>query len=338
MTQFAAMIHNWISDPDGALIRPVQGGGFSGARLWRVQYRERLFVLRQWPAKVPAGRLIGIHEMQRYLARRGLPVPAPIPTSATGQTCVEALGAQWELAPWMPGTADYHADPQPEKLEAAFRLLAQVHLATAGVPDDMPSWMAPVGISPALLRRSEKLCNLVLADARKLLQFAHSLPTSAGQPLAVEAMTLIERTAPTELQRSQRWESEPLARQMCLRDIWHDHVLFTANRVTGLIDFGAIGFDSIAGDVARLLGSMVGDDQPRWHIALASYEAIRPMSSVEREALDFFDSSGVVLSAVNWIRWLFRDPSTLPPTVDRTAAMQRLERLIGRLRVLAESK
>ena len=48
--------------------------------------------------------------------------------------------------------------------------------------------------------------------------------------------------------------------QVCHGDLWHDHVLFSGEEVTGLIDFDAMKIDSRALDLARLLGSLVKDD------------------------------------------------------------------------------
>ena len=64
--------------------------------------------------------------------------------------------------------------------------------------------------------------------------------------------------------------------QPCIRDIWHDHVLFTGDEVTGIIDFGAMDIDTPATDVARLLGSLVGDDEAGWRTASSAYSADSP--------------------------------------------------------------
>jgi hypothetical protein len=47
------------------------------------------------------------------------------------------------------------------------------------------------------------------------------------------------------------------------------------------------------------------------------------------------DSTAVLLSPVNWVRWLYAGNSQLPLVVDRPAALGRLERLASRLRTLA---
>jgi Ser/Thr protein kinase RdoA (MazF antagonist) len=329
------LVAHWIPDPTDAAIDPVVNGGFSGARIWKVNFRGQVFALRQWPSAVSSERLFGMHQFQRWLSRNGSPVPWPVGASSTGQTFIHERGVLWELATWMPGAADYHALPQPEKLAAALRSLAELHLAAAQMPVQVPSWVESVRPSPALIRRSEKLCNLVLGKSRNLQNAVNRLPPSKPQQTAHEALALVQRTAEAELQKSQRWETEPLSMHLCLRDVWHDHILYTDSHVTGIIDFGAMGFDSPAGDVARLLGSMVGDDSAGWRLGLEAYEAVKPLQQNERDAIAFFDSSGVVLSAVNWVHWLFRDSSTLPTTIDRGAALDRLERLVARLRVLA---
>lgn len=334
-TKPSAVLSHWIGDLHGATARPIAGGSFSGACIWQVDYRGQSFALRQWQPNQTSDRVIVIHLLQRWVAREGLPVPVPLGASATGQTFVHEGNALWELAPWMPGVADYHADPKPEKLEAAMRSLASLHLSIARMPIPIPSWVATTGVSPALMRRSERLCNLVLSDLRKLQNAVRRQPPSPGRAMVQEALQLVERTAETELKKSQRWETEPFQLQMCVRDVWHDHILFTESRVTGIIDFGALGLDSPAGDVARLLGSLVGDDRDRWRLGLEAYESVKPFSASERDAIPFFDSSGVVLSTVNWVHWLFRDPSSLPATIDYSAVRKRMERLVVRLRILA---
>jgi len=98
-----------------------------------------------------------------------------------------------------------------------------------------------------------------------------------------------------------------MPRQVCLRDIWHDHVLFTGERVTGLIDFGALDIDIPAVDIARLLGSMAGDDATAWQTGIAAYSDTRPLSELEIRVAKALDASGTILAGCNWIRWIYLD-------------------------------
>ena len=61
--------------------------------------------------------------------------------------------------------------------------------------------------------------------------------------------------------------------QPCLCDPWHDHVLFTGDQVSGVIDYGSVKEDHIAVDLARLLGSLVEDDENAWSIGLKAYQS-----------------------------------------------------------------
>jgi Ser/Thr protein kinase RdoA (MazF antagonist) len=337
MSPLSAVLGHWISDLRGATIQPVVRAGYSGARVWKVDYRGQAFALRRWPRAVTADRVIGIHQFQDWLAHGGVPVPRTVGAMATGQSVLRQDDAQWELATWMPGEAIYHAHPHPERLVAAMQSLARLHLRAAKLPIDLPRSDAGPRPSPGLVRRSERLCNLVLKDLRQLRTAVYGHPSRRQEQLAERALALLERAADAELQKSKRWEDQPLPLHLCLRDVWHDHILFSDHRVTGIVDLGAIGYDSPAGDVARLLGSLVGDDCQRWADGLSAYEAVRPLSDVEREAVGFFDSSGVVISTANWLRWLHGPAQTrLPPeSFDRDAAFQRFGMLVGRLEHLA---
>jgi homoserine kinase type II len=122
--------------------------------------------------------------------------------------------------------------------------------------------------------------------------------------------------------------------QPCIRDVWHDHVLFAGDRVTGLIDFGAMRVESVAADVARLLGSLAGDDRSLWQVALAAYCSIRPLSEDERTLVKVLDQSGVVLGVLNWLEWLYRQHREFR---DPAAVARRFNDLLPRLKALAKS-
>ena len=67
--------------------------------------------------------------------------------------------------------------------------------------------------------------------------------------------------------------SVPVPLHPCLRDIWHDHVLYTEDHVTGIVDLSAARTENVAADLARLLGSLLGPGDGRWELALESSPA-----------------------------------------------------------------
>ena len=78
-------------------------------------------------------------------------------------------------------------------------------------------------------------------------------------------------------------------------------------------------------DLARLLGSMVGDDGAMWGVGLEAYGGL---SEEERALARVLDRSGVVVAAANWLRWLYREGRRYD---DRAAVAARVAGLVGRL-------
>lgn len=297
------------------------GGGLSGARLWRLTAAGRMFCLRRWPSSHPdEARLRFIHEILRTAHERGIgEIPSPLPCNSR-ETFVRHDGTLWELTPWMPGVADYHADPRPAKLHAALQWLARFHLAAA----DRPRW-AP---SPGIHQRRELLQRLVAGEADEIEVELSGLD---WRPFVDRARRILAAFRAAGLQQQLEETSRieaPL--QPCIRDIWHDHVLFQGDCVSGVVDFGASRIECVAADLSRLLGSFAGEERAVWQDGLAAYEAVRPLAEAERRLVKAFDESGVVLSGMNWLRWiclerrLFDQPERILPRLDEI--LSRLDR------------
>jgi Ser/Thr protein kinase RdoA (MazF antagonist) len=340
VAQLISALGHWLPDPEQAQFCPLgAGSSFSGAGLWRVEHGGRIYVLRRWPKSLAKGRHVTrICHLQRHLAEAGLPVASPLPlldfpdSFEFTKISIDRDVATWTLSPWLPGAADYWTASRPAKLRAALRTLAELHQAAASYLASDRSGGPRTAPSPALIQRSDRLEELKSgewADLNVLLARAEPSPERSA---AAEALELMRRSLGPLWDEALPWRNEPLPLQWVLRDVWHDHVLFAEDRVTGVLDFGAAAVDSTAGDIARLLGSLVADDRAGWAAGLEAYEQVRPLSPVERAAIPFFDASGTLLSAFNWVHWLYRDPAPLGPNVDRAAAHRRLQRLINRLR------
>jgi homoserine kinase type II len=306
-------------------------GGFSGAVIWRVRPPDRVLCLKRWPAESPSEEgMQFIHAVLLHVARQGVGL-VPVPCQdRRGRTFVPYREYLWELTPWLPGKADFRRNPQPSRLQAALGVLAEFHRAAATYPDYVPR----TGKSPGVRQRLERVRRYAAGD---LEQLGRCIVPDVWPDLCDRARQAVTRAriclGPVRTLLETVCDGE-LPLQPCIRDVWHDHVLFTGDRVTGLIDFGAMGIETVAADVARLLGSLARDDASLRQAGLAAYESIRPMNEAEKALVTVFDRSGTLLAALNWVEWLylerrgFRDPD---------AVARRLDEVLTRLDDLAQA-
>jgi Ser/Thr protein kinase RdoA (MazF antagonist) len=116
--------------------------------------------------------------------------------------------------------------------------------------------------------------------------------------------------------------------QSCLCDVWHDHVLFEGDTVTGLVDFGGVKTDHVAVDLARLLGSLVEDRAELRAAGLEAYRRIRPLSLLEEELISVLDETGTLVGLMTWLKWLYVD---IRPFENRASAARRVQALVDRV-------
>ena len=325
-TSLAAVFQRYAPEYQPRQIHELcETGGFSGARLWRVDAGAGPLCLRRWPAGQPdAGRLQFIHAVLKHVQQNGFErVPVPLP-DRRNDSLVVVDGACWELTRWLPGIANYQAEPHQQKLINAFETLARFHQAAATFPESP----ARRGASPKIQQRGNQLRELqsggveTIADALRTAD--HALKRRGAR-----LVDLFRYAAPTVSLSREAAKLREVRLQPCICDIWHDHVLFTGVHVTGLIDFGAMHIDTVACDIARLLGSLAGDQLPERTIAIEAYSALARMSDDERTLVEVFDQSSVLLSGMNWLQWLcvdekrFTNPERVLTRMD--GIIQRLE-------------
>jgi Ser/Thr protein kinase RdoA (MazF antagonist) len=308
-------------------------GGMSGAQFWRIESPQGTLVLRRWPGEHPSPeRLRFIHRVLFHATERGVSIlPTPIRT-ATGESFVLFDGYLWELTPWMSGTADYERSPNKQKLGAAMTALATFHSSVS----DFPILGLPqvAGAPPAIARRLSRLREL---SRRGTNEFAQAINVDKWAELAPFARRFLD-TIPACLLRAIA-ELAPLSNialtvQPCIRDIWHDHVLFTGDEVTAIIDFGAMDIDTPATDVARLLGSLVGDDEAGWRAGVSAYSKVRPLSADEERAAKALDPSSAILAGCNWLRWTYVEGRQFE---DHGQVVERFRRIVARCELAAAS-
>jgi Ser/Thr protein kinase RdoA (MazF antagonist) len=334
------ILNQYPADCQPTSIEPLgAAGGMSGAVFWRIYAPRGELALRRWPTEHPTPeRLRFIHAVVQHAKARGIAfVPVPI-GARDGQSFVEQAGHLWELAPWMPGAPNYERSPSGPRLRAAMTALAQIHVAVADASSASDfrlfarpaKWDVPERWNSAA-RRLARLRDLQAGEMATLERAVNDAHWPGLATLSRKFISLLPQAVPHVIIGLESLAGAALPLQCCLRDIWHDHVLFTGDKVTGIIDFGAVDSDTPATDVARLLGSLVGDDSAGWQAGLDAYAATRPLSEDEIRAVTALDASGTILAGCNWIRWIYVEGREFE---DHQRVIDRFARLCARIKSL----
>ena len=315
--------------PISRVRRLGNAGGSSGATLWQYRAADGEMALRAWPRHGPTlARLEMIHGWLGELSGLGLvPLPVPLP-ARDGRTVQHQDGLYWELAPWLPGTPALERPPAAGRVQSAFAALASVHRRLSG--------HGQRGASPGLrlgIRELEKLADGGLDVMVAALDRSQADAQAVmGQRWVFLARAAIPRLLPS-LRDAARLQ---VTLQPCLRDVRPEHFLFEADRLSGLIDFGAMGIESVAADLARLIGEWFPDDHVLRALALAAYQRVRPLDASEAALIAALEATGDLLIAGHWLSWHYLDHRHFDDAceVARGVArgLHRLERLAERIR------
>jgi homoserine kinase type II len=348
MDQIFDILRKYPPDCQPNAVEPLgSAGGMSGAQFWRLAAPRGILALRRWPTEHPTPeRLLFIHAVLQHAADHEMTIlPIPIATTA-GPNFFQQGGHLWELTPWLPGTADYEKSPTVEKLRAAMTALAHFHNAVADFPPSTPL-ASSRAVAPAIKNRLDRLRALPSSGIEELSRAIDDNTWPDLAPLAHRFLAMLPHAIPGAIAELAPLAHETFRLQSCIRDIWHDHVLFDANRVTGLIDFGAMAIDTPATDIARLLGSLASsrhaphavaapnigaksasDHNAIWTTGLVAYTTIRPLTDQEALAARALDTSGTILAGGNWIRWIYIEGRQFD---DRSKIIQRFGQIVDRM-------
>lgn len=301
-------------------IQPAETSGFSGAAVFRVESEIGSLCLRRWPPEpMTARRLAGIHRLLAEVHRSGLGmIPVPLLTR-NGVTVVETRGELWQLEPWMPGKADFHDNPSDRRLEEVMTTLARFHIAAREASPDSRSDDCP----PTLPERLQ----ILRSTQQDLPGIEEGLRTESNSRFRELASRISHqfREHSSRIEFTLRHASRQTVPVLpCLRDIWHDHLLFEGDELTGLVDFGAMRVDTVAADLSRLLSSLFPSNSTQWDSALSLYEKERPLTDAERNLIPMLAESGSLLSGTHWLRARYVDRAEF----DISRVCDRLESIV----------
>ncbi len=305
-------------------------GGFSGAEFWKVLSPRGPLCLRKWPKEHPSqSRIDFIHRLLEHVVKKSFTlVPAPIGLdTGSPHTYLQHEGHFWELARWMPGRADYQENPSTEKLKAAAQALAAFHKAASSFISPSPH----LDIAPTVQERLAQATSWIQGDLAQLEKYSNQSQNIEIQELPQWNHLIVDQAKRhiddirSEL-NSLRDCRVPI--QACIRDIWHQHILYCGEGVSGVIDFGAARPDTVVTDLVRLLGSLAVSNKSKWKCGLEAYESICPLNPQERLLVGPLDRSAVLLSGLNWLRWLYVEKRNFS---NETAVAMRLKQIVSRL-------
>jgi homoserine kinase type II len=310
----AAVLSRYPSPLTHGPLHPLGNhGGFSGANLWRI---GDAVCLRASAPSADRSHLVAAHRLMLAAREDGLRFVPAVFAIRDGSTIVEHAGRVWELMEWMPGRASYQEAPSRLKLQSACTALGRLHRCWQRFAETKPQ------LIPSVWRRLRESAALPLNE----------IVTDPLDPAAA-AVDRAKRALPRWLQQLPAkllpfWSRSYARLQPCLCDVWHDNLLFEGDRLTGLVDYAAVKSDHVAVDLARMLGSLVEDDEDGWREGLVAYSRQRPLSEQDEALARVLDVTGTIVGAANWVRWL-SDPRRA--FEDREAAARRLEKLLARI-------
>ena len=307
---------------------PLQSSGFSGAQLWKINgSQSQPLCLKHYSAgSLTVEQLDGIHRVLIHAFNVGCEFVAKPMRLTDGFTTVVAgsenstSAGLWDLSTWVPGSpVTSFSDAQ---IEIAFASIARFHKAAAQVN-------LAFGPSPNLGQRQTQLAKLVRPESPVLDQAASQLKTASihptlQEPLAtlVDLLCRVPQSQIASLQKRLRESSTvDLPLHPVVRDLRAEHLLFTGDELTGLVDFDAMQMDSIAYDLSRLTSSM-RLTETQLHLALSTYHAARPIQAAEAKLVQALTGVSRVLAPLSWINWLVLEQRSFS---NLTAVEQRLK-------------
>ncbi len=275
-------------------ISPAPASGFSGAGVWRITDDQgKQFSVKRL-SNLTADHLTWIHRVLLHAITCDCDFVARPQRAVDGMSYVQTNDGLWEVCTWMPGEADCDQSVSDVRLEHAMQALAKFHQSAAQVNFDFRP-------SPGVKTRLDQLAKL-----EKTVAQIQTPPQR--YPTLTNLLTGLKRLPSNQLQgfvnALGQFVNQTLPLQPVIRDLRRDHLLFTGEELTGLIDFDAMQMETIALDLTRSLGSLVPGNADRWQVALNAYNRVRPIQPAELELIKILDPINTILSALNWLTWI----------------------------------
>jgi homoserine kinase type II len=218
------------------------------------------FILTLYEKRVDPADLPFFIALMEHLADRGLTCPLPVKTRA-GSALGTLAGRPAAIVTFLDGMSVRR--PGVEHCGEVGAALARLHLASADFAMTRPNALSVGGWRPLAKRAGYR---------------ADSVAPGLGALIA-EELDVVEAGWPKGLPEG-----------VIHADLFPDNVFFLGNRLSGLIDFYFACTDTLAYDIAVCLNAWCFEPDASFNVTkgralLQRYEAVRPLSVAEREAL-----------------------------------------------------
>ena len=281
-------VFSFVGLPTGGQFVPIDQG-FSSTRVWRYTTSIGDWAIR-WTPQTTSDRE-RMAWIAIYLSKLRINGAAYLPTPLhlkTGESFVENRSGLLQVETWMSGDRLTPTSTENQKQTAIYSL-ADFHKLSGRLAQRS---VAPLEITSAFQKRIQLLEQIELNER----------PSS---PAWDELQGLIKDgvgPARRKLEEVRDCETTILPVH---GDSRAEHFLFTGDQLTGLIDFGAMRFDTPWVDLARLCGDLSTGDQNEFCRLIAIY-ADQIDSNVDVNAVTALHLSGIVIACARWLSWLDR--------------------------------
>lgn len=273
-------------------------GGWSGASFWTWKSLAGQVLMKIWPIDGPQEthhhcrhkRLDGLRQVNHRLA---LPI-----ADRYGRTLRRWQGERWaELMPWLDGTPVW-VDPSDAQISYVVQALTDFH----------HQWQS---FGPVYHRTSDAVtCRLFqlrkiarINDAEQICSMDKFRNTCNCTTFGMlhEVVKLSCSLVKKSIDTLSTFEHYTYRIQTVLRDARPDQFLFVHDVPTGVIDFGAVGSDSVAVDLARITSEWFPNDPDRAARFIRKYEGNRRLSILEHDSIRPLAMAGAVLGGLAWM-------------------------------------
>jgi len=285
----------------GGSTRLIEQGNVN--RHWRVAQGGRVLVVRRYHAARSARSIRWEHDLMRFSAAKGWPVPVAV-VAVSGVSLIEHAGRFWSIHPFLEGTAP--ADAATAR-ELNGRWLGQLHRDL----EDYPNHNQRPG--------SGKIWDLdVIAESGCAESWESLLAMFARDHARLADAVRHQRIR--NLNELSRLHYQDLREQSIHGDFSLRNLLVRGGSLSGVLDFDFSRRDALACDIAPLLMPFQPLDPVLAAALLRGYQSVRPLSGSEWALLP-----ALVRAALLWwvahllVRWRVEgvEPAGIARTINQ---------------------